>query len=175
MELKIIDRADKADINVPNEPFAIYGRMIPSLSNGVWSFTTELFPKDRIETMTFPDEDYDFDEMSKDCVFVGAYENGACVGLAVWRKEWHKYLYLHDLKVAAAYRGAGVGRALVENGKELARSLGYRGVYTVGQDDNLAACAFYIKCGFSVGGFNNRVYDGTSQHGKGDIYFYFDV
>lgn len=172
LDIRIIDKASETDIRLKNEPFPLVGRLIPSLRDGNWDSRIELFsPEDRSE-MTFPDEDYDFDEMGKDFLFAGAYEGDTCVGLAVWKKEWHRYLYLYDLKVCAAFRGKGVGKALIEHGKRLAGDLGLRGLYTVGQDNNLNACRFYLKCGFQIGGFNNRVYDGTSQAGKADIYFY---
>ena len=59
-------------------------------------------------------------------------------------------------------------------GEGFARELGYRGVFLEAQDDNLEACRFYLHCGFRIGGFNNRVYHGTSQEGKSDILFYYD-
>ena len=48
------------------------------------------------------------------------------------------------------------------------------GLYTIGQDNNLNACLFYLSCGFQIGGFDNKVYKGTSQEGKSDILFYLD-
>lgn len=30
LEIKIIDAEHKQDINIPNEPFSLFGRMIPS-------------------------------------------------------------------------------------------------------------------------------------------------
>ena len=89
--------------------------------------------------------------------------------------EHHKYLYLYDLKVNAEYRGHMVGRKLIEAGKKLAREEGYRGLYTIGQDNNLGACSFYIRCGFEIGGLDTRVYQGTSQEGKRDILFYLEA
>ena len=173
--IRVIDKAAAADIRLPNEPFALTGRMIPSLQNGVWDYGIETFAPADVGEMCFPDEDYDFDAMSRDCVFVGAYDGDVCVGLAVWQKEWHQYLYLYDLKVNRACRGQGVGTMLIAHGLALARALGKRGLTTVGQDNNLNACRFYLKQGFRIGGFNNRVYDGTSQAGKADIYFYLDL
>lgn len=41
--------------------------------------------------------------------------------------------------------------------------------------NNLAACLFYIKCGFAIGGLDTNVYKGTKQEGKADIYFYLDM
>lgn len=48
-------------------------------------------------------------------------------------------------------------------------------VYTIGQDNNLAACLFYLEHGFEIGGFDNRCYRGTSQENKTNIYFYRDL
>ena len=174
-EIRIIDKYSQADINIKNEPFEIYGKMIPSLTDGNWEYKIVTYAQSDVTEMTFPDEDYDFEKMSKDCVFVGAYEKEKCVGLAIWQKEWHKYLYLYDLKVNRDQRGKGIGAQLIEHGKRLAEQYGHRGIYTVGQDNNLNACRFYLKCGFEIGGFNDHVYNGTSQQGKGDIYFYCDV
>ena len=41
IETRIIDYEHKADINLPNQPFSLFGRMIPSYMNGTWSYTTE--------------------------------------------------------------------------------------------------------------------------------------
>lgn len=173
--IKIIDEESKGDINIPNEPFRTFGRMIPKFDGESWSFETVLFPEDRIEEGAFPDENYDFDAMKQEHLFVGAYdESDRCVGLAIYRHSWNRYLYLHDLKVNRALRGRGIGGMLVEKGMALALEHGYRGVCTIGQDNNLAACRFYIKQGFAIGGFDNRVYTGTAQAGKADICFYRD-
>ena len=55
-----------------------------------------------------------------------------------------------------------------------ARKRGYIGLFTQAQDNNLNACLFYLKTGFTIGGFDNRVYRGTKQEGKADIIFYRD-
>ena len=174
MEIKVIDEAAKMDVKLKNEPFALVGRMIPSFVNEQWDYQIRLFSDGEISEMCFPDEDYDFDIMKNDTVFIGAYAEGSCVGLAVMQDHWFRYMYLSDLKVLSAYRHQGVGQALMEKAKEIAVSKGYRGIYTVGQDNNLNACKFYIKSGFRIGGFDNCVYLGTSQEGKADILFYFD-
>lgn len=81
-------------------------------------------------------------------------------------------MYLYDLKVSAAARGKGIGRALIGAAKAEALSRGYRGLYLQAQDNNLNACLFYLKAGFQIGGFDNHVYNGTNQEGKADIIFY---
>ena len=102
IEVKIIDSAHKADVNIPNQPFGLFGRMIPGYMDGRWSYSTEL--SDTTGEMCFPDENYDYDEMKKDCVFIGAYEGGQCIGLAIMKQGFFKYMYLYDLKVNREYR-----------------------------------------------------------------------
>ena len=170
MDIRKITRERAADLNLPNEPFSMPGRLIPELTDGVWTYRTELF--DREETMCFPEENYDFEQYSKNGFVLGAYEADRCVGIGIFREDFLKYLYLYDLKVCADARRKGIGTALVHSGLEEAKKLGYVGIYCIAQDNNLNACRFYLKNGFQIGGFNNRCYDGTSQQGKADIYFY---
>lgn len=174
LEIRIIDAEHKQDINIPNEPFPLIGRMLPSYARGTWQYETVYFGKDSISEMCFPDECYDYDAMRENSVFIGAYDGERCVALAIMQEAMMKYMYLYDLKVAKAYRRSGAGSALIERAKQVSREHGYRGIYTQGQDNNLAACNFYIRSGFYIGGFDNNVYKGTSQEGKADIIFYLD-
>ena len=43
MEYKVIDRAHRADIQLKNEPFLLYGRMIPTYDGERWSCREKLF------------------------------------------------------------------------------------------------------------------------------------
>ena len=160
-----------ADINIKNEPFPLFGRMIPSLCDGVWDYRVERFVQEG--QMCFPDFPYDINDA--DATYLGAYDGDDCIGLAVVRTKLFRFLYLDDLKVRRAYRGRGVGRMLIGACMDVAQEKGLRGVYTIAQDNNLAACLFYLGVGFEIGGFDNRTYGGTTQEGKGDIYFYKDL
>ena len=175
IEIREINETGKADINIPNEPFTLFGRMVPSYVDEQWSYRTELFDEKDVSEMRFPDENYDYEAMKENHVFLGAYDGDKCVGLAILRDEWLKYMYLYDLKVSGSCRGQGVGQMLIEKSKEIARARGYSGIYTQGQDNNLGACNFYIKAGFHSGGLDTNVYKGTSQEGKSDILFYMDI
>ena len=172
MEVRRITRASAGDLRLKNEAFPMPGRFIPALSEGVWTYRTERYPECR--WMTFPDEAYDFETVEKNGAAFGAYEDGVCVGLAVYQNYYFGYWYLLDLKVSAAARGKGAGKALIEAGMAEARKRGYIGLFTQAQDNNLNACLFYLKTGFAIGGFDNRVYRGTKQEGKADIIFYRD-
>ena len=173
IDIRIIDPTHREDINLPNELFALFGRMIPSYTDGKWSYTTER--AERVSEMCFPDENYDYDTMSKNSTFIGAYDGEKCVGLAVMQEDFFKYMYLYDLKVNVQYRRKGVAAMLMDKAKAVAREKGYRGIYTQGQDNNLGACLFYIKYGFRIGGLDTEVYRGTAQEGKSDILFYLDI
>lgn len=173
IQIKPITNENAQDLNLPNEPFEMPGKFIPRLEDGVWSYRTEAFAVP--ETMTFPEENYDFHEVSNKGVIFGAYEDDKCIGVAIFEDYWLKYMYLYDLKVSANARGKGVGKALIRAGLEAAKARGYRGLYTIAQDNNLNTCMFYLHAGFAIGGFDNRVYGGTSQAHKADILFYLDA
>ena len=126
MEIRRITRASAGDLRLKNEAFPMPGRFIPALSEGVWTYRTERYPECR--WMTFPDEAYDFEAVEKNGAAFGAYEDGVCVGLAVYQNYYFGYWYLLDLKVSAAARGKGAGKALIEAGGSPEAGL-YRPVY----------------------------------------------
>jgi len=173
--VKTINADKKDDINIPNQPFKLYGLMQVSYDKEMWDYTVIRFPAENITEMCFPDENYDYDQLAQDGVLIGAYDNDRCIGLAILQHHFLKYMYLYDLKVDAHYRGQGIGRMLIEKAKEIAVEQGYRGIYTQGQDNNLGACLFYLKNGFAIGGLDTHVYKGTSQENKKDILFYLDI
>lgn len=86
-----------------------------------------------------------------------------------------KYLYLEDLKVNREPRGQGIAKELIEEGKKIAADNDYNGIFTIGQDNNLSACLFYIKSNFEIGGFKTHEYKGTAQGDKSNIYVYLDL
>lgn len=172
MEYKKITVENKEDLRLPNEPFELFGKMIVNRVNNEWTHTEEQF--DEIETMVFPEEHYEFEKIQENGFAIGAYQEGVCIGLAIYEYHWNKYLYLYDLKVKRSFRKMGVAAELIKNGQEYAEKLNYKGIYTVGQDNNLAACKFYLKQGFEIGGLNTHAYNYTQQKGKSDIYFYLE-
>ena len=170
IEIHRIDAAHAEDLRLKNDPFPLNGRMIPSLQDGQWQYRIERW--ESAQTQTFPEDDYDFETLCRDGAAFGAYEDGICVGIVVCRQGFFRYDYLENLKVSQTARRKGVGRDLVRACLAYAAERGQQGLYLQAQDNNLSACLFYLKCGFTIGGFDNRVYEGTSQAGKADIIFY---
>ena len=93
MEIRFIDEKHAADINIPNEPFPIRGRMVITYNGDRWEHTEKLLPSEQIEETTFPDENYNYHEM-KDYVFIGAYEGADCIGLAILTPVFNPCLFL---------------------------------------------------------------------------------
>lgn len=170
--IKLIDKNNEEDIRLANEPFSLFGRFIPSYQNEQWLHEVEYFEK--VTEMCFPDESYDYDLMSKNSFFIGAYDGDTCVGLAVIQEGFFKYMYLYDLKVNQAYRKQNIAHLLMDKASQIAEEKKYQGIYTQGQDNNLGACLFYLKNGFVIGGLDTKVYQGTPQEHKKDIIFYKD-
>lgn len=175
LQIKQITEANQRDIRIKNEPFKLWGKMIPLYTDQTWRHQIETFPAETISEMCFPDEKYDFQQMKDNTVFFGAYDQDTCIGLAVVQKGFFRYDYLYDLKVNHAYRQQGVAHRLIEAAAKWAQAQGHRGIYTIGQDNNLSACLFYLKAGFRIGGLDTEVYNGTQQEGIHDILFYLDA
>lgn len=100
--VRTIDSTHKSDINIKNEPFKLFGRMVPSYINERWDYDVERFSEEAISEMCFPDENYDYDELAKNSIFVGAYDGEKCIGLAILKHGWRKYMYLYDMALSSA-------------------------------------------------------------------------
>jgi len=160
------------DLRLRNEPFDILGRLHVSRSNDEWMYSSEWFPEKT--AMIFPDENYDFEEVTAKGFAIGAYNQNECVGLAVYQNDWTEFMYLSDLKINRAYRKQGIAAELIRLGRIEAGNRQYKGLYTIAQDNNLIACLFYLNEGFEIGGLNTHGYKHTTQEHKSDIYFYLD-
>ena len=174
MIIKRITKDDERYLSLKNEPFSLFGEMTVSREHEKWHYEIKKYAPDLVKEQTFPDEEYNFSEIESNGFAIGAFEGKEIIGLAIFQDQWNKFLYLEDLKVNKAYRGQGVAHKLLKEAKEVAKSKNYKGFWTIGQNNNLAACLFYLKHGFEIGGLDTKVYDYTTQSGKYDIHFYYD-
>ena len=169
--VRLVTKEHESDIRIPNESFSLFGRIIPSYENGRWDYQLVRFPPEKVSEMCFPDEAYDLDSMPGS-VFLGAYDDETCIGLAVLQPGTFRYMHLYDLKIAKRYRRQNIGRMLIGKAKEVAAQHGYSGIYLECQDNNPGACLFYLNSGFYIGGLDTNVYRHTKQEGKADILLY---
>lgn len=172
MDIRLIDESHTQDINLANEPFLLRGKMKIRYDETGWHHEEIDFPPEQITEMTFPDENYQYEEMKKDTIFLGAYEEQTCVGLAILTPGFGSCCYIADLKVKRALRGKGIGKQLIQAAYQYAIGAGYKGLTVIAQDNNLDACRFYLACGFEIGGLDTKTYEHTKQAGKADITFY---
>lgn len=158
MEIVELSRCNMNDINKPNQPFEVIGRIKPTFVNGKWAYTEEMAEQSYVKE--YPNEDCDYSGYigNTDKTVFLAYTDGDCVGQIILRKDWNKYAFVEDICVAKSSRGQGVGSALIQKAIIWAKERGLCGLALETQDDNLLACRFYSKCGFEIGAVNTMLY-----------------
>lgn len=103
-----------------------------------------------------------------------AFIGNQAVGRIQLRRNWNKYAYIEEIAVDRSYRKHGVGRKLIEQAKRWAKAGGMPGIMLETQNNNVRACKFYESCGFVLGGFDLRLYQGI--HAQSDeiaLFWYF--
>ncbi len=158
MEIVKIDKKNLKDINKPNQPFEIIGRISPVFADGIWTYTEELYEKPYTKTYQVDTSDYAAYINDPDKAIFLAYSDDQCIGQIVLRKDWNKYGFIEDICVAQSARRKGTGSALIHKAVEWAKSSCLIGLALETQDNNLSACRFYAKCGFVIGAVNTMLY-----------------
>ena len=150
--------ANLHDAGKCKEPFPVFGRIVPALKNGIWTYTEELF--DELREKQYPDEETDYRQYigAEDRAVFLAYDGKTLAGQITLRAEWNRYALVEELFVAGAARRKGIGTALLREAEKWAREREICGLSIETQDNNLAACRLYAKCGFAIGGVNNMLY-----------------
>lgn len=146
------------DMYKANQPFQLIGRILPRYENGTWSYREELFSEPREKQ--YPDDEEDWGAYIDDpdkAIFL-CYEEEQCAGQIILRRDWNRYAFIEDISVAAAFRGRGVGTALMKRAVEWAREKELCGLALETQDNNLLACRFYKKFGMEIGAVNTMLY-----------------
>lgn len=139
-------------INDTNETFPIFGRLVPSFQAGVWAHEEELF--DETSFIRFPDDRLDWEsyiDSDEQAIFL-AFDDVRCVGQIRLVKDWTRYAYIENIAVRGSHRGRGISAMLMQQAENWAREQELMGLSLEAQDDNLAACRFYLKQGMVLGG-----------------------
>lgn len=141
-----------ADIHTTNDYFTLFGKIIPSLQSGQWTYEEVLF--DEPKKTRFPDDRLDWNEYinQEDKMLFLAYMNQVCIGQIRIIKDWNRFCYIENIATKKEFRGSGVGTLLLNKAEEWANQKNLVGMSLEAQDDNLGACRFYVKQGFVLGG-----------------------
>jgi ribosomal protein S18 acetylase RimI-like enzyme len=89
----------------------------------------------------------------------GAYDGERCIGLALASPQhWNNSLWVHELHVAEAYQGRGVGRGLIEAVAKQGQAVRLRVIVCETQTTNVPAIDFYRRMGFVLHGVDLSLY-----------------
>lgn len=160
------------DLDKLNQPFLVFGRLIPSLVNCKWTWTEELFetPYEK----RYPDDETNYREFidNPDKIVYAAYADDRCIGRIRLRRNWNKFCFIEDIEVDRRHRRMGIGRKLIDAAIGWAREGGMRGLMLETQDTNLAACRFYQRCGFELGAADTMLYRNFPDRDEIALFWY---
>ena len=160
------------DINKPNHPFCVIGKIIPVFQNGMWSFTECIFEKPYEKYYPNDDEEYNtYIDNSEKTVFF-CYDDINCIGQIRLRKYWNNYAFIEDIAVSQNNRGKGIGTQLIKKAVEWAKSKNLIGLMLETQDNNLLACRFYSKIGFQIGAVDTMLYTDFDNADEKAVFWY---
>ncbi|WP_125708581.1 GNAT family N-acetyltransferase [Lacticaseibacillus porcinae] len=165
-----VTKATAQDLLLPNQPFQRFGHVQVTRDENGWHHQETLDPT--ITTQTFPEENYQLEEIDRLGFALAAHVDDKCVGLATFEYQFNKLVYLAVLKVNAEVRHQGIASALLDAAKPIAQQHGCAGMCTIAQGSNLAANRFYLHYGFEIGGLETFRYEFTQAAGEVDIHYW---
>lgn len=83
---------------------------------------------------------------------------GRVVGYIVVSRAWNHCAQIDDVAIDRAHRRTGMARALMDEAVRWAKARGLSMIRLETQSNNVAACRFYEKYGFRLGGFDRYLY-----------------
>ncbi|MFJ4145153.1 GNAT family N-acetyltransferase [Pseudomonas sp. NPDC089734] len=99
----------------------------------------------------------DYRDAADSTVLVAWLEDRA-VGHMVLSTHWNGFAHIDELAVDESARRCGVARSLLEVAQFWSRQRNLPGIMLETQNNNLAACKLYERCGYVVGGFDHMRY-----------------
>ncbi|SCZ00661.1 GNAT family N-acetyltransferase [Microvirga guangxiensis] len=87
-----------------------------------------------------------------------AQVNGSSIGYIALSQGWNNYAIIEDFAVDVSYRGMGIARRLMDIAVQWAREAAMAGIRLETQSNNVAACRFYGRYGFVLGGYDRYLY-----------------
>lgn len=161
MEITIqaFNEQNRGDLNRCDGAFMVDSKLVLHVEDDVTSYTVVPAASYRKEYLR-SDLDYASDMAQLDRGIFFAYVDGELAGQIVLFKNWNGYAYIDDIAVDASFRRQGVGRALIQQAITWAKETRLPSLMLETQNINVAACRFYQRCGFTLGGYDRYLYQG---------------
>ncbi len=154
-----LEQETLADAGCCDGVFTVDAKLVLAVADDVIRFTVvavpphpKRYPVEPVDARAYLDD--------PDRAILLARVDGVGGGEIRLRRNWNRYAYIEDIVVDIAYRRRGVGRALIHAATQWAKDRGLPGLMLETQNNNVAACRFYQRCGFELGGFDRQLYRG---------------
>ncbi|MBN9222400.1 MAG: GNAT family N-acetyltransferase [Mesorhizobium sp.] len=167
----LIKRADAALANTVEDrdfSFVVEAFHEPTFGQPVAQWPSTVVPAYRKDYRATNPES----ENESEALFL-ALDDQVPIGRAMISRNWNNYGLIDDIAVDAAYRGAGVGRLLMDACVKWSRTEGLTGITLETQNNNIAACRFYERYGFELGGIDRLLYRGLDPRGQEIALFWY--
>lgn len=102
----------------------------------------------------------------KDMVCYLAFTQGKCVGQITLVENWNRRGMIWEMAVDLQHRRKGIGTELLRACEDWAKSKKLYGLMTEVSDGNPAACQFFNKTGFVLGGVDQMLYHSLPSEQK---------
>lgn len=155
--IREVDKNTIQHVKKYGSSFEVRAKLLPSAENGRISYTIVDVPP---YLKHYGPEEVEPDSYvaNSDRIIFFAYAEDELAGQIRVLKYWNAYAYVDDIAVEPAYRGQGVGRALMGRAIEWAKANGFPGLMLETQNNNVAGCRLYASCGFELRGFDTHLY-----------------
>lgn len=95
------------------------------------------------------------------------------VGYIALSTDWNNLASIDDIAVDIDWRGTGAAQRLVQQAVTWAKEKDLPGIRLETQTNNVAACRFYMRHGFALGGYDHHLYKGLSPGTRETALFFY--
>ncbi len=121
----------------------------------------------------FVEEDFILEEGDDNRLLLVAGEPDRLQGYLLASQSWNNYVQVDDFAVDRSARQSGIGRLLMDEVVAWTQDKNLPGIRLETQSNNVAACRFYYRYGFRLGGFDKNLYTALEKsHSETALYRY---
>ena len=159
--IKELDAINVQQVNQCDGTFLVDSILGLHVADGKISYTIATIPS---FYKRYPNDDIDCTAYMghPDKIVCFAYADGQLAGQIILHKHWNNYAYVADIAVDVKFRKLGIGRTLMSQAVQWAKSKNLPGIMLETQNNNVGACRFYERFGFQLGGFDRLLYKGLN-------------